>query len=123
MFEGLLCDDFKNIDKSISLTEERFSKINSPKDFILTPDGLILLDAINMRLQVIVEGLNKIHKTNSEFLNKYSGVEWRKIIGLINIIYHHYDLVDYEVTYEICTTDLPKLKKSIKIILSDLKCE
>ena len=39
--------------QSIDLVRERFSRIRVPGDFVLTPEGVTLLDAISMRLQAI----------------------------------------------------------------------
>ncbi len=38
---------------SINISEGRFTKINQPDDFVLSEEGVTLLDAISMRLQVI----------------------------------------------------------------------
>ena len=46
--------------ESIQLIQARFSKIRVPEDFVLTPDGVTLLDAIAMRLQVIGESVKQI---------------------------------------------------------------
>ena len=46
--------------ESIDLIEMRFQKIGSPDDFVLTSEGVTLLDAISMRLQVTGESVRKI---------------------------------------------------------------
>ena len=122
MSDDLLCDIFKNIYESIALIEDRFSKISSPKDFVLTPEGVVLLEAVDMRLQIVGEQLSKVHKINPEFLNKYSGVEWKKIIDLRNIISHHYEKLDHEIIFHICKDDIPLLKNQIEKVLLDLRC-
>jgi hypothetical protein len=42
---------------SIKLVQERFSGIGIPDDFVSTPEGVTLLDAISKRLQVIGESV------------------------------------------------------------------
>ena len=122
MSNDLLCDIFKTIFESILLVEERFLNIKQPVDFVSAPQGVILLDAINMRLQTIGEQLGKIYKTNPQFLDNYPSIEWKNIIDLRNIISHHYEKVDYEIIFEICKEHIPILKKEIGKILFELKC-
>jgi uncharacterized protein with HEPN domain len=45
---------------SISLVQERFSKIAGFGDLVSTSDGVTLLDAISMRLQIIGESVKKL---------------------------------------------------------------
>jgi uncharacterized protein with HEPN domain len=47
---------------SIALIEGRFATMNSPDEFVQSMDGMTLLDAISMRLQVIGESVRKIQK-------------------------------------------------------------
>jgi uncharacterized protein with HEPN domain len=62
-----LIDLFDLISESTQLVEERFKNINTPEDFILSPIGGTLLDAIVMRLQVIGESVKQIMKSNPSF--------------------------------------------------------
>ena len=64
---------------SIKLVQERFSGIGIPDDFVSTPEGVTLLDAISMRLQVIGESVKRIQKRNPVFLATYPEIEWDKI--------------------------------------------
>jgi uncharacterized protein with HEPN domain len=47
---------------SIALIEGRFATMHSPDEFVQSMDGMTLLDAISMRLQVIGESVRKIQK-------------------------------------------------------------
>ena len=40
-----------------------------------------------------------------------SAIPWRQIKTVRNIVVHHYGSVDPQVTWEIITTDIPKLKR------------
>jgi len=64
MSEDQIIDNLDLMVQSIHLIQERFSKIREPDDFVLTPEGVTLLDAISMRLQVIGESVKQIQKTN-----------------------------------------------------------
>jgi len=62
MFEDELTDDLDLIAESIHLVQERFSRILEADDFVVSTEGVTLLDAISMRLQVIGELVKKIQK-------------------------------------------------------------
>jgi len=55
MFNDITLENLRIILESIALIEERFSRINSPADLVLSPDGVLVLDSIAMRLQVVGE--------------------------------------------------------------------
>lgn len=99
---------------SIILVQERFSKITEPGDFVSTSDGVILLDSISMRLQVIGESVKKIQKKDFSFLNRYAEIEWDKIARFRDLVSHHYEHVDYEIIFDICSNHIPKLRNVIQ---------
>ena len=75
--------------ESIHLVQERFSKLQVPDDFVLTPEGVTLLDAISMRLQVIGESVKRIEKTDLSLLQRYAEIEWDKIARFRDLVSHH----------------------------------
>jgi uncharacterized protein with HEPN domain len=105
--------------ESIDLIENRFSKIRSPEDFVQSTEGVILLDAISMRLQVIGESVRKTQKADQSFLDSYSSVEWDKIARFRDLVSHHYEQVDHEIVYDICQVHIPKLKYALQKIQLD----
>jgi len=105
--------------ESIDLIENRFSKIRSPEDFVQSTEGVILLDAISMRLQVIGESVRKTQKADPSFLDSYSSVEWDKIARFRDLVSHHYEQVDHEIVYDICQVHIPKLKYALQKIQLD----
>jgi len=120
MRNPIVSDNLKIIVESIDLIEERFSKINLADEFVTSPEGVLLLDAISMRLQVIGETVKKIDKIEPSLFEMYPDVEWRKIMRLRDIISHHYEMVDHEIIFDICKNHLTKLKTTVgKIIESE----
>lgn len=97
--------------ESIDLIQERFSKIKRPEDFVLSKEGLSLLDSIAMRLQVIGENFSKILKQDEALINDKLQIDVDPIVGFRNFISHHYELLDHEIVFKICSSDLPPLKK------------
>jgi uncharacterized protein with HEPN domain len=96
------------------LVQERFSKIAFPDDFVSTSEGVTLLDAISMRLQVIGESVKQIQKINPVFLEKCSEIEWDKVARFRDFVSHHYEHVDHEVVFDICKRHIPKLGEVIQ---------
>jgi len=45
-----------------------------------------------------------------EFKNAHSGVPWRNIKGLRNIMAHRYGNIDFLIVWETITDDIPQLK-------------
>ncbi len=117
MHDALIRDYLEAILDAIALIEFRFDKIKNANDFVKSPEGVTLLDSISMRLQVIGETTKKIEKKDPEILKKETGVEWDKIMRLRDIISHHYNTIDYEIVYDICTNHIKPLKLVIEKII------
>ena len=105
---------------SILKVEERFSGIKRAEDFVSTPEGVILLDSITMRLQVIGELVKRIHKTDPSILNEYPEIEWDKIARFRDLVSHHYEDVDYEIVYDVCKNHIPRLKATVQKMLQNI---
>ena len=120
MFEDEIFDILDLMLESTSLVESRFIKIERTEDFISTSDGVTLLDAIAMRLQVIGESVKRIQKKDPLFFNSYADVEWNKIARLRDLVSHHYEHVDYEIVYDICNSHIPRLKDVIQKMTEEL---
>lgn len=118
MLDETLKYTLENVLAHISKCEARFSKINSPEDFVATEQGNLLLDSIVTRLQAIGENIKNIAKKHPEFLEKHTEIEWNKIIRFRDFISHHYEMLDYEIVFQICENFLPQLHKIIAIELS-----
>jgi uncharacterized protein with HEPN domain len=114
MSKDEIIDNLDLMVQSIHLIQERFSKILVPDDFVLTPEGVILLDAISMRLQIIGESVKQMQKTNPLFLQRYTEVEWDKIARFRDLVSHHYEHVDHEIVFDICKVHIPNLSEMIQ---------
>lgn len=58
-------------------------------------------------------------KLSEEMRASYNDVPWKQIRAMRNIVAHAYGTVDAEVTWEVITEDIPKLKKSCQEILNE----
>jgi uncharacterized protein with HEPN domain len=107
--------------QSTQTIAKRFEPINSSDDFIESEFGLEKLDAICMQLIAIGESLKNIDKiTNKTLLIKYPELEWKNIIGMRDVITHHYFDLDAEIVYDVCVNHIDDLAKTIKKIIAGL---
>ena len=56
-------------------------------------------------------------RLSEEFKKCHSEIAWNEIKALRNIHAHDYENVDFEITWEILTEDIPALKNSLRNIL------
>jgi uncharacterized protein with HEPN domain len=117
MLDNTLKYTLQTILEHISKCEKRFSEIELPEDFVSTEQGNLLLDAIVTRLQAIGENAKNIAKKHPELLENHPEIEWNKIIRFRDFISHHYEMLDYEIVFQICDTFLIKLRNTIEIKL------
>lgn len=86
-----------NILWALEQIEKRFSGINASDDFLDSDEGLTKLDSICMQLINIGEALKQIDKvTDKSLLFMYPKIEWKKVMGMRDIITHHYFDIDSE---------------------------
>jgi len=118
MSKDEIIDHLDFMAQSIRLIQGRFLKIKKPDDFVVSSEGVTILDAISMRLQVIGESVKQIQKLDPSFLNKHPEIEWNKISKFRDLVSHHYEYVDHEIVYDICKTHIPNLLEVIQKIRS-----
>ena len=101
---------------------ERFDPVKTVNDFTDTPAGLEKLDAICMQLIAIGESLKNLDKiTGGDLLRLYPQVDWKKAMGLRDIITHHYFDINAEAIFNVCQTKIPLLNRVILQIITDIK--
>ena len=116
MHDIVVQEPLETILDALSIVMERFKKIETPEDFVETDDGLILMDSISMRLQLVGEKIKKVDRKSPGLLEK-GGIDPYPIIRFRDFISHHYDKADHEVLFDLCKNDLPDLKAKISQIL------
>jgi uncharacterized protein with HEPN domain len=107
--------------QSTQTISKRFEPIKSSDDFIETEEGLEKLDSICMQLIAIGESLKNLDKvTNKSLLKKYPKIDWKKVIGMRDVITHHYFDLDAEVVFDVCENHIEDLAKTINKIIEEL---
>jgi uncharacterized protein with HEPN domain len=88
----------------------------------MSPSGMMRLDSICMKLTAVGESVKNLDKiTHHELLSLYPQIPWRNVMGIRDIIVHHYFDVDADEIYRICKEDIPSLHKVIQTMLFDLE--
>ncbi len=101
---------------------KRFASITCPEDFVDSDAGREKLDAICMQLIAIGESIKHLDKvTEGEWLRCYPQVEWRRVMGMRDVLSHHYFDLDAEVVYTVCANHIGILSRTLQGMLADLE--
>ena len=118
IIESLLKKIFQTVERILANSET----ITSPSFYLLTPSGMERLESTCMLLIAIGEGVKGVDKlTDKKLLSFYQEMDWKGVMGMRDIIAHHYFDLDAEIVYDVIKHDLPKLKDVLQQIIDDLK--
>ena len=102
------------IELAIGRLQERTKNIRSVDDFLSTPGGMEKLDAACMVLIAIGESIKNLDKVSEgKLLLTYPSIPWKKVMGIRDIMAHHYFEVDADVVFGVISKELDPLKKAI----------
>jgi uncharacterized protein with HEPN domain len=76
----------------------------------------MVLDAVVRNLEIIGEATRYIPATLRE---RYTQIEWSRVVGFRNIVIHAYFAVDVEIVWTIATQRLSELKTVLTGMLDD----
>ena len=118
IIESLLKKIFQTVERILANSET----ITSHSFYLLTPSGMERLESTCMLLIAIGEGVKGVDKlTDKKLLSFYPEMDWKGVMGMRDIIAHHYFDLDAEIVYDVIKHDLPKLKDVLQQIIDDLK--
>ena len=118
IIESLLKKIFQTVERILANSET----ITSPSFYLLAPSGMERLESTCMLLIAIGEGVKGVDKlTDKKLLSFYPEMDWKGVMGMRDIIAHHYFDLDAEIVYDVIKHDLPKLKDVLQQIIDDLK--
>jgi uncharacterized protein with HEPN domain len=99
----------------------RFAPIHTPEDFVASDEGLDRLDAICMQLIALGESTKNLDKvTDGALLPRYPDIEWRRLMGMRDVLSHHYFDLNEEVVFGVCAKQIPRLGQELERMLRDL---
>lgn len=105
----------ERITQSLEIILERCAEIYTVNDFLNSPEGMSLLDGVCMKLIAVGESIKKLDKiTNNQLLPHYPLIPWREIMGMRDIIVHHYFEIDADVILATVRDGIPPLLTTIK---------
>lgn len=120
----MVYETLKNINLAITRLEERSLNIHSVDDYLLSPSGMEKLDAACMVLIAIGESVKTLDKlTEKKLLPTYPSIDWKGIMGVRDIIAHHYFEVDPDAVFNIVKNDIAPLKQAIEYFKNQLYTE
>ena len=122
MFDGeLVLNTLQQIDALIDTINQRTEKVDDVNDFLSSPSGMVLLDAVCMNLIALGEAVKNLDKvSNGELLPKYNQIQWGGIMRMRDKIAHHYFEVDAEVVLLTVKEDIPLVKTVIKRMIDEM---
>lgn len=114
----------EQIEQAILRLQERTEHIKSVDDFLLSPGGMEKLDAACMLLIAIGESLKSFDKvTEKQILSMYPAIPWGDVMGVRDVIAHHYFNIDAEEIFEIVHNELNPLLDAIRYFIQKLADE
>jgi uncharacterized protein with HEPN domain len=110
----------RRIERSLAEIAEWTENIASEDDFTSSPHGMMLLNAVCMKLLSIGEEVKSLdRKTKGELLPQYDEIPWKEVMGLRDIIAHHYFDLDASEIFTVIRSDLPPLAKVIREMIKN----
>jgi uncharacterized protein with HEPN domain len=75
-----------------------------------------------MQLIAVGESVKNFDKiTKKRILINYPEFEWKKAMGMRDIISHHYFDLNSEIVFDVCKNEIPKLKRVVTLMIAKLK--
>ena len=69
-------------------------------------------------LQIIGEASRNL---SASFRNQHPEIAWSDIIGMRNVLVHHYFDIDIEIVWSVVEHELPDLERKVEAILKDME--
>ncbi len=106
--------DYKLFITDIRDCANRILDYTGGKSFEEFTKDQMLIDAVVRNLEIIGEATKNLP---DEIRQKYPKIEWRKIVGLRDIVIHGYFGVDNEILWDIIQNKIPDLVVKIQEVL------
>ena len=97
---------------------DRLGRYTGDIDYHFFQGSDMLQDACSLCILQIGE---LVYNLTDEFKETYSGVPWRQIRAMRNIVAHHYGVIDAETVWDTLEDDIPELRKYCQNVLDQIK--
>ena len=119
--EELLYYSLKRILATIERIINNSKAIDDSQYYVLSPAGMERLESTCMLLLAIGESIKGIDKmTQKQLLSKYPEVDWRGVMGIRDIIAHHYFDIDETIVFDVVKNKLPEMRNTIERMIENL---
>jgi uncharacterized protein with HEPN domain len=119
--KSLAVDILRRIEESLNEMTVWTKSIQTADDFASTPEGMILLNAVCMKLLAVGEEVKALdRRTDGKLLSKYREIPWKEVTGLRDIIAHHYFDVDAGEIFTVLRIDIPPLLNVIRQMIEEV---
>lgn len=112
------------ITEQLEIVCERCRNVQSVNDFLGSNEGMSLLDGVCMKLIAVGESIKNLDKlTERSLFVNYPQIPWREVMGMRDIIVHHYFEIDADVIFATVRESVPELLSIISLIKKDIEAE
>ena len=119
--EELLYYSLKRIATTIERIINNSKEIADSEYYLLSPVGMERLESTCMLILAIGESVKGIDKmTNKQLLVKFPQVDWKGVMGIRDIIAHHYFDIDESIVFDVVKNKLPGMLDTINKIIDEL---
>lgn len=119
--EELLYYSLRRIATTIERIIDNSKEIADSEYYLLSPAGMERLESTCMLILAIGESVKGIDKmTNKQLLAKYPQVDWKGVMGIRDIIAHHYFDIDESIVFDVVKNKLPDMLETINKIINEL---
>lgn len=119
--EELLYYSLKRISATIERIINNSKAIEDSQYYVLSPAGMERLESTCMLLLAIGESIKGIDKmTQKQLLSNYPEVDWRGVMGIRDIIAHHYFDIDETIVFDVVKNKLPEMRNTIERMIENL---
>ena len=120
--EELLFYSLKRIAATIERIINNSKEIDDSEYYLLSPVGMERLESSTcMLILAIVESIKGIDKmTHKQLLAKYPEIDWKGVMGIRDIIAHHYFDIDEAIVFDVVKNKLPGLLEAINKMIRGL---
>ena len=80
-------------------------------------ESALIQSAVERQLEILGEAARRL---SEEFRQSYPEIDWRRIIGLRNILIHRYDEIRQQTIWQTVITELEPLLTQLESVLSSL---
>ena len=121
MYDKKVLHLLDKIIESVEVILERTETVDSVNAFLDSSTGTLLLDVVCMKLIAVGESIKKLDKlTTGGLLVHYPQISWREVMGMRDIIVHHYFEVDADVIFNTVKENIPVLLEILKQIRKEI---